>query len=278
MQVLIPYPPSMLSNMNTRVIIIALVAVFTAVSASAAGSVSRLLSKNEEIKLKQENAQSIVKPINMIGIFGAGFENEAETAKKEYGKEYGAKGYQSIVYKGFTLVVPPGKTDSDIESAKRAVDDQLIAQSNKTPSSEIQREQIAKIRNVFSIQGDIEFDPFIGAYTDDKGFQYNFKNGLLIGKQVGVSERLLNKFWNAFPHLKSESNSIEKMLTNEEIIANVSVIIEKLLGTEKLNNFKQNMELQVLEGGRVALAQKDGSIRVMADQKTGEVIYFSLVN
>jgi hypothetical protein len=235
----------------------------------------RLLTKAEKIQLKQEVAPKAERSIERIGIFAPGFELEREDAIVKYAKEYGDGNFQVINYKGYTLIVPPVKADK-LDKIKEQIDAQVFAEERSTPTADIQTSQIAKIRDVFGATGSIEYNPAMGAYTDDQGFQYNFVDGKLVNKQVGANSVLHAKFEQAYPHFKPDTVRTSK-ISNEEARTVTDQVVAKLFASERADNLKSNVQFRDLGDARLGIVYGDKEAQFLVDQVTGDVIHYSKI-
>lgn len=235
----------------------------------------RSLTKAEEIQLKQEMTPEVERFVERIGVFAPGFESESEDAIAQYTKEYGDGNFQVIHYKGYTLVVPPMKADK-LDSIKEQVDAQVFAEERSTPTADVKISQIAKIRDVFGITVSIEYNPAMGAYTDDYGFQYNFVDEELVNKQVGANSVLHAKFEQAYPHFKPDTVRTSK-ISNEEAKAVTDHVITKLFTSERTDNLKSNVQFKDLGDARLGIIYGDREAQFLVDQVTGDVIHYSKI-
>lgn len=240
---------------------------------------TRLLTKDEEIQLKQQMKPAVPvgeRAVDLVGIFAPGFETELASAKTGYEKEYGAGNFQVIDYKGFTLLVPPTKTGDDIARAKQEVDTQIASQKNKTPSAGLQNSQIAKIREVFGTSGSIVYDSFLGAYTDEKGFQYNFENGELVNKQVGVTSSLAAKWAKAYPYLAGDAQVPSSVLSEDQAKTGTDKVIEKAFDADQAKTLKQSVKFTAFDGVRLGIVYGGNyEVKMMVDRVTGDIIHYS---
>jgi hypothetical protein len=239
---------------------------------------TRLLTKDEEIQLKQQMKPQVPageRTVDLIGTFAPGFEKELEQAKAQYVKEYGEGNFQVIGYHGYTLLVPFAKAEK-IADVKAKIDVVIASHDKSVPSASIEASQIAKIREVFDIKGAIAYNSVIGAYTDDKGFQYNFTDGELVNKQVGITGALQTKFEQSYPHLKPGVAS-NAAITNEEAKNASDRIIDKAFGADRANELKANVRFEDLEGARVGIVYGDLEVQMLVDKVTGDVIHYSKV-
>ncbi len=240
---------------------------------------TRLLTKNEEIQLKQQMKPRISKEeqsIDLIGIFPPQFEESANSHLVEYEKAYGKSSVQVIAYKGFTLIVPPGKTDVDIETAKKDVDVYVESEQKRIPISSTQENDIDKIREVFGIKGKIVYNSVIDAYTDKEGYQYNFYKGELMNKQIGITPELQNQWNKYYPHL-ADSAVKESVFTETQAKANAEKAIGKMFTNEKASKLKTKVQTETIDNYRLGIVYGNNEVRVMIDKVTGDIIYYGKV-
>ncbi len=258
------------------------IALFVGVMALAlvgVGSVKALqLRRADEIQLKQKMKPDVAagdRTVDLIGIFPPGFDAEVSSAKTDYEKEYGAGKFQVVDYKGYTLVVPPSKSGKDLADSEKDVDTQIASAQSDTPTAAVQASQIATIRNVFGTAGDIAYNSFMGAYTDDKGFQYNFYHGELMGKQVGVTNSLAAKFESAYPQFKEGAVPAgATTLTEAQAKASADKVVAKALGTGA-SSVMAKASVLPLGGPRLGITYGDNEVQVLVDTVSGDIIHYS---
>lgn len=259
---------------------IAIFAGALAVALVGVGSVQAYgLLKSDEIRLKQEMKPQVPageRSVDLIGIYPPGFETDLASASAAYGKEYGAGNYQIVGYKGYTLVVPPSKSGKELDEAKQDVDAQIASAQDNTPAASMQAGQIAKIREVFGTTGNIVYNTFMGAYTDEKGFQYNFYKGELMGKQVGVTNALAEKFNSAYPHFK-EGAAPAGVTALSQVQARVKAdaALEKAFGPERASSLQAKVEFLPLGGPRLGITYGDSEVQMLVDTVSGDIIHYS---
>ena len=242
------------------------------------GTVKALqLKKADETRLKQ--AMKPVVPVgertvDLIGIFPPGFDTEVASAKADYEKEYGTGNFQVVGYKGYTIIVPPAKS-GELAKSEQDVDTQIASAQNDTPSAAVQASQIAEIRNVFGVAGGIAYNPLMGAYTDEKGVQYNFYKGELMGKQVGVTSSLAAKFDSAYPYFKEGAVPAgAATLTEAQAKAQADKVVAKALGSNA-GAVMAKAGFLPLSGPRLGITYGDNEVQVLVDTVSGDVIHFS---
>ena len=249
--------------------------VIPLLGASAVYAVTSL-SKNDEVALKQAmKPQNAERGVDLIGIFAPGFITELANAKTEYDQEYGGGNYKVIGYEGYTLIVPPTKTEN-IAKAKARVDAIIANEKSSTPTADIKASQIAQIHDVFGVEGVIVYNAAIGAYTDEKGFQYNFSNGELVNKQVGINSSLQTLFAQAYPHLQSTVINTA-VITSEQAKVVSDKILDKLFDVSHASSLKNNVKYVDLGNSRVGITYGDMEVQMLVDKATGDVIHYSKV-
>ena len=232
------------------------------------------LTKNDEIKLKQEmKSKDVERSVDLIGVFAPGFVTELTDAKTEYTKEYGDGNFQILEYNGYTFLIPPGKLEK-LADVKEKIDTLVADNNKKIPSDGTEAKQIAKIRQVFGTQGEIAYDITIGAYTDEKGFQYNFSDGELINKQVGINSSLQTKFEQAYPKLKQGVVNA-RVITNEQAKSEADQIIDKVFTEDIADSLKKSANYVDLGNARVGIVYGNMEAQVLVDQATGDIINFN---
>lgn len=234
-------------------------------------------TKQQEVTLKQNfkpEANLGQRSVDAVGIFAPGFTNEAEMAAVNYQEVYGSGNVQLLDYKGFTLVIPPTKSLADVALAKSEVDMQITANENKIPSAETQEKQIEKIRSVFDVVGLISFDSFLGAYTDEYGFQYNFWEDELINKQIGATSTLASRFANKHPHL-IENRRVGALMSIQEIRRRADLVIRQLFPSSKAVELSQKVAISQIDALRIGLTYGDNEVQVLFDTFTGTIIHYS---
>lgn len=259
---------------------IAIFAATLAVALIGVGTVRAInLLKSDEVQLKQQMKPLVPigeRPVDLIGIYPPGFETDLVKAQANYEKEFGVENFQSISYKGYTLLVPPTKNAEALEEVKRDIDSQIASAQGNAPSTEVQAAQIGQIREVFGTAGNITYNSFMGAYTDEKGFQYNFYKDELMGKQVGVTNSLAEKFNSAYPHFKNGTVPAgAKALVQAQARMKTDVVIEKAFGPERAGSLKTKVEFLPLEGPRLGVTYGDNEVQMLVDTVTGDIIHYS---
>ena len=242
------------------------------------GTVKALqLKKADETRLKQ--AMKPVVPVgertvDLIGIFPPGFDTEVSSAKADYEKEYGTGNFQVVNYKGYTIIVPPAKS-GELAKSEQDVDTQIASAQNDTPSTSLQASQIAEIRNVFGTAGEVAYNPLMGAYTDEKGFQYNFYKGELMGKQVGVTSSLAAKFDSAYPYFNEGAVPAGAAPPTEaQAKTQADKVVAKALGSNA-GTVMAKAGFLPLSGPRLGITYGDNEVQVLVDTVSGDVIHFS---
>lgn len=258
------------------------IALFVGVMALATagiGTVKALqLRHADEVQLKQQMKPDVAvgdRAVDLVGIFPPGFNADVSAAKADYEKEYGTGKFQVVSYKGYTIIVPPSKSDKDLADAEKSVDTQIASAQSDTPSAAVQASQIATIRDVFGTTGDIAYNPFMGAYTDSKGFQYNFYHGELMGKQVGVTNALADEFYSAYPYFKEGSVPAgSAVLSEAQAKGGADKVVAKALGV-KASSVMAKASFLPLGGPRLGITYGDNEVQVLVDTVSGDIIHYS---
>lgn len=236
----------------------------------------KLMTKGDQIKLKQEMIpQDREEATSMVGIFAPGFEKELAEAKALYAKEYGEGNFQVLTQNGYTLLVPPGMNPDAITDAKAQIESDASAAANNAPNAAIQASQIAKIRDVFGTDGAITYQAALGAYTDEKGFQYNFKDGDLIGKQIGITSALNIKFEKAYPHLAPGVPRTAN-ISSEQARANADQAVNKLFGLDRAAILMASVKSDDFGDARMVFVYGNNEVNVLVDQVTGDIINLNI--
>ncbi|MEO5928081.1 MAG: hypothetical protein ABIO72_05155 [Patescibacteria group bacterium] len=237
------------------------------------------LTKKEEIQLKQEMKQEIPvgeRNIDLIGIFPPGFSKDVDTAFSDYEKEYGKDKTQKILYKNFTILVPPTKLN-EIPATKVDIDLQVAAQAANVPSASVQDSQKKMIREAFGTTGEIVYNSLLAAYTDEDGFQYNFEKGELVNKQVGATNDLGEKFIAAYPYFKEGASLPTLRLTEEQAKVSANRVLEKVFSKEKAVELEHAVDILSLGELRLGLTYGNDEVKILVDKVTGNIIHFSKV-
>lgn len=240
---------------------------------------NRELTKEEQVLLKQQMKPEVLvgeRMVDLIGIFPPQFESSVNLHLSTYEKEYGKENVQVLTYRGYTLIVPPTKTNEDLEEVKKEIDGSIESQQKAVPLSNTQEQNIEKIREVFGVQGKIAYDPTIGAYTDEKGYQYNFYKGELVNKQVGITPALQQQWANYYPYLMGLS--IEKpVITEDQAKEKANKVVEKLFSVEQSDKFKTSIQTVSADEYRLGIVYGDNEVRVLVDKVRGDIIYYGKI-
>lgn len=236
------------------------------------------LTKGDEIVLKQKMApKDAKKSTELVGIFAPGFEVELSEAMTQYAKEYGEGNFQTLEYNGYILLIPPLASTDGLADAKAQVDNAVLGQKSNMPDATARTLQIAKIREVFGVEGALLYDTVLGAYTDEKGFQYNFENGSLVSKQIGITSILNAKFEQAYPHFKPSVVRVAT-ISSEQAQLKADRVIGKLFASDRVDSLKANVRRIDFGDARVGLVYGSKEIYILIDQVTGDVINFNKAN
>lgn len=250
-----------------------------ALALAGVGTVKAIqLRQSDEIQMSKQTMKPVVpdgeRTVDLVGIFPPGFDTEVASAKADYAKEYGPGNFQVVSYKGYTLIVPPSKS-GELAKSEQDIDTQIASAQSDTPSASLQASQIAKIREVFGTTGGISYNTFMGAYTDEKGFQYNFYKGELVGKQVGVTNALAEKFASAYPHFKEGAVPAGvTALSQTQAKSKADQVVAKALGTRASTVMAKTSFLE-LGGPRLGISYGDNEVQVLVDTVTGDIIHYS---
>jgi hypothetical protein len=163
-----------------------------------------------------------------------------------------------------------------LTDAKAKVDAILTGQKNSTPSDSTETAEVAKIREMFGVKGTVSYDSTIGAYTDERGFQYNFVNGELVNKQVGITPALHAKFEQAYPHLK-EGVQRTAVITKEQARATADQVVDKAFTSDQAKNLKNNVQYVDFKDARLGVVYGNTEVQILIDLVTGDVIHYSKV-
>jgi hypothetical protein len=253
-------------------------ALFLPLLVGSVYAVNKTLTKEDEVKLKQDmKPDNAVESTQLVGIFAPGFEIELADAKLEYTKEYGEGNFQVLEYNSYTLLVPPNLSVDALTDSKTQVDNMALGQQSDGVDSKTQTAEITKIREVFGVEGEIVYIPSIQAYADEKGFQYNFGDGELNSKQVGITKALHAKFEAAYPHLNSEV-SRTAVVSTEQARAISDQLIDRLYTIDTANNLKASEQNVDFGNARTGFVYGDREVHVLVDLVTGDVINFNKAN
>lgn len=241
---------------------------------------TRQLTKQEEMALKQQMKPEVPvgqRAVDMIGIFPPQFEESANSHLAMYEKEYGKGNVQIITYQGYTLIVPPNKTNSeDIEKVKTDIDRNVQTQQQVTPSSDIQDQDIKKIKEVFGVQENITYNSIIGAYVDERGYQYNFYKGELVNKQVGITPGLQQQWKEHYPYLAGLVTE-KSVVTEDQARTSADGVIAKLFDADKVNELKSKAETMSVDDYRLLIVYGDNEVRFLLDKVSGDIIYYGKI-
>lgn len=264
----------------------ALIALTIAICLFAVGGgatyAMRQLTKQEEVALKHQMKPEVPvgeRPVDMIGIFPPQFEESANSYLAMYENEYGKEVTQVIAYKGYTLLVPPSKT-TEVEKVKADIDHNLESQQKATPSSGVQNQNIQKIREVFGVQEKIAYDSNIGAYVDERGFQYNFYKNELVNRQEGITPVLRHQWEGHYPYLagsEAATRAINSAITDERAKLIAGEVVAKLFDANKANELKSKVETSSVDDYRLLVVYGDNEARVLLDKVSGDIIYYGKI-
>lgn len=263
-----------MSKKKIALVALAITVCFVAVGTGATYA-ARQLTKQEEIALKHQMKPEVPvgeRSVDMIGIFPPEFEDSVNSYLAMYEKEYGNGITQVITYKGYTLLVPPGKV-GEVEKVKAEIDGNLQSQQKATPSVDVQNQNIQQIRDVFGVQENIAYDSNVGAYVDERGFQYNFYKNDLVNKQEGITPGLQQKFEKHYPSLTDSGAGNAPVLAEDKAKATAEKVIAKLFDTNKANALKSKAEISSNDN-RMLVVYGDNEVRFLLDKVSGDIIYY----
>ncbi len=236
------------------------------------------LTKGDEVALKQEMKPEVAEDqqaVNRIGIFPPSLEAEVAAVLPDYEKVYAKEDVQILDYRGYTLVVPPTRL-GDLTDTKARIDEDIEAQSLRTPQITQQEKDIAEIRRVFGTEGEISFNSIIGAYTDEKGSQYNFVDGELVNKQIGITSNLRQKWEQAYPYFNGGQKA---SLAFDEVQSRdvADEVINKLFDQEEAQGLEGQVAVESIGEAGIGFVYGDNEARVLVDKVTGDIIHYSKV-
>lgn len=264
-----------MSKKKIAIVALAAAVCFVAVGAGATYAMKQL-TKQEEMALKQQMKPVVPvgeRSVDMIGIFAPQFQENVSSYLAMYEKEYGKGITRVVAYKGYTLLIPPNKSEDEVEKIKAGIDSTLQSQEKATPSSDVQNQDIKKIRDVFGVKENIAYDSNIGAYVDERGFQYNFHQNQLVNKQEGVTPGLQQKFEKHYPHLAGSGSGNAPALAEDRAKAIAEGVIAKIFGADKTNALKSKAEISS-DDNRLLIVYGDNEVRLLLDKVSGDIIYY----
>lgn len=239
---------------------------------------SQALTKQDEVAIKQAMKPEVPvggRMVDMVGVFPPQFESDADAQIKAYDKEYGKDNVQVLSYKGYTLIVPPGKT-TEADKVEQRIDANIKSQQLATPQEGIQQRDIGRIKEVFGTQEAVSYDATIGAYVDESGNQYNFVQGQLVNKQVGVTSVLQQKWEKKYPHL-NDSSAAQTVITDEQAKDKASKLLDKLFSVEQADKLKAKVEATSIDDKLTGIVYGDNEASVLVDKVTGDIIAYSKI-
>jgi hypothetical protein len=239
---------------------------------------SQVLTKQDEVALKQAMKPEVPageRMVDMVGVFPPQFESDADAQIKAYDKEYGKDNVQVLSYKGYTLIIPPGKT-AEVDKAKQRIDGNIKSQQSATPQESIQQRDVDRIKEVFGTQDTVSYDATIGAYVDESGNQYNFVQGQLVNKQVGVTSALQQKWEKKYPHLNGSSTT-QAVVTEEQAKDKAGKLLDKLFSVERASELKTKVEVTSIDDKLTGIVYGDNEASVLVDKVTGDIIAYSKI-
>lgn len=219
-------------------------------------------------------SQTDERMVSRIGVFPPGFDEQAQAMIQEYEKEYGEGNVQTINYQGYLLIVPPTKAHLLYE-VQQDIDRQIVSQKEHTPSGAQQKKDKSAIRRFFGTQGSLIFNPTMGVYADEQGYQYVLHDGVIVSKSIGVTDSLRRKWEETHPLLKTPVPATvgTSLLTEEQASRLADSIIEKVRSTD-LDSAPREREKNVSRLG-TTMGFDYGKVKILIDRNSGEVIHFS---
>ncbi len=266
---------------KTALIALTMVICFLAVGGGVTYAM-RQLTKQEEIELKHQMKPEVPvgeRTVDMIGIFPPQFEESANSYLVMYEKEYGRGVTQVVAYKGYTLLVPPNQK-GEVEKVKADIDHNLESQQKATPSSDVQSQDIQKIRDVFGVKESISYDPVIGAYVDERGFQYNFYQNELVNKQEGITPVLRQKWEERYPYLATSetiAQTVSSVITESQAKAIAGEVVTRLFNASKASELKSHVEMNPIDDYRLLVVYGDNEVNILLDKVSGDIIYYGKI-
>jgi len=246
----------------------------------AVGSAQNTAVVSDEKQSKAEKAavtdssQASERMVSRIGVFPPGFDEQARAMFQEYEKEYGEGNVQTINHQGYLLIVPPTKAHLLYE-VQQDVDRQIVSQKEHTPAVAQQKKEKAAIRRLFGAQGPLSFNPTMGVYADERGYQYVLHDGVIVSKSIGVTDSLRRRWEETHPVLKTPvpATAGASLLTEEQAGRLADSIVENVRTTDP------DSALRVRERKAHRLGTTTGfdygEVKILVDRKSGEVIHFS---
>jgi hypothetical protein len=254
---------------------LAAVGLLTLLSTMAV-AIIQIDARNQTDESQREKAvASLISPnqrlVDQIGIFPPGYEEQFLLMLEEYGQAHGSGNTRVVEYQGYRLIVPSSK-ESLIADAQRNIDEQLAAQKAHTPSDLQQKKDKAVIRRAWGT-AEVKYDPLIGAYIDDDGYQYVFSDGTLVSKSVGVTDAL-RKRWEE-RHLLSNAVDMNSPLLSEAKVRGIADSAFK-------RTYPDWQEDDVTRPVRAKnwdrrMALDYGDVKILIDRSNGEIVHFSKI-
>lgn len=264
---------------NRLPVIAALLLAAVVMAVGAALAQSDAAADRDKIERAEKSAAARSAPdqklTSRIGIFPPGFGEQAEQAKADYELEYGLGGAETVEYRGYTIIVPPAMTQS-LDEAKAEVDEQLASQSRATPTQARQRKDRAEIRRLFGTDGEISYDPPAGAYADGRGYQYKVVNGVVVAKQIGVSDEIRGRWLETHPGASEGESTAEQaatLLTDEEVRGLADALAVRALPAGGASEARARSV--GLAKGRLRAAFDYGEVKILVDRVSGEIVHYS---
>lgn len=209
-----------------------------------------------------------------VGIFPPGFSEQASLMLRQYEIDNGLGMVQMLTYRGYQIIVPASLT-TNIETTKREIDGLIAAQADRVPSKQQQNADKSEIQRLFGVDVSATYNQSLGAYVDNRGYQYKLINGVVVSKSVGVTDELRRKWLESHPHFNDGNHSgaaletlPDSALKNraEEILNKTSSPIESVI---------QRLQQADWPKGKLQTAFDFGSVKVLVDRTSGEIIAYS---
>jgi hypothetical protein len=215
--------------------------------------------------------------VDRIGIVPPGFDDELQSELLQFQKNYENQTITTLDYMGYKLIIPPAKNnEAEIQIVKNKIDEDIKNQDANIPAKSQQDNEINKIRSVFNVEGSLVYNNVLGAYTDEKGFQYNFENGELVSKIVSVMPSVAKSFAVNYPYLK-ENGSAQVKFSDDAAFQVSDPIIEKLYNSDKVQSLKETKKIIPMDQYRVGVVYGDNDVNVLFDKVSGDIISYSKV-
>lgn len=212
------------------------------------------------------------RPVDLVGIFGPGFEPLVDESVQSYIDEWGDD-VQVIEYRGHTLIVPPGK-GNEIDNVRESIDQEIFDAERVAPSKEQRQQDIAFLGQLFGSDRAITYDTLLRGYSDQLGYQYDMKDGILLVMGVGRTEAL-NDRWHA-KHPESES-SLQPAPLAENIIqsATEDFLRDTLPQNEVVDVSKVKLQFTPEQAAAVYSSSQGETHRVLWDRLNGEILSYN---